>query len=130
MVKLSLALVSVLLLSVILFTSTLGDAAPAPKAPVPTVPKAPKPPKKDKVPAFTSYSLSDLKGKAAVVSQYGCHELAIGEVGSVKYKSGPRANIVFYSDKKCKGKPTHQMTTDTVKQMGGPYKTQSVRVTK
>ncbi|KAG0247542.1 hypothetical protein BG011_001322 [Mortierella polycephala] len=108
----SLSLVFIALIFASLFATSTIDAAPATKQP--------------KAPVFTVYSKSNLAGKSETLSKYGCQELNIGTVGSVKYQSGPTVNLKFYELKGCKGKITHQMPSMTYKQMGGPFKTQSV----
>ncbi|KAF9350845.1 hypothetical protein BGX26_011024 [Mortierella sp. AD094] len=103
-------------------------ATPKPTTPKPTTPKPTTPKPNPKVPSFTVFALSNLKGKSKVESKFGCHDHNLGTVGSVQYKSGPVAQIKFYGGKNCSGAVTHQMDTSTVKKMGGPYKSNSVRV--
>ncbi|KAF9279225.1 hypothetical protein BGZ74_002905 [Mortierella antarctica] len=83
-----------------------------------------------KLPAFSVYSLSNLAGKSKLISKYGCQNHGLKTIGSVHYESGPEAQLTFYTDKNCKGTASHAMPSMTVKQMGGPYKSQSVMVAK
>ncbi|KAG0098607.1 hypothetical protein BGZ93_010961 [Podila epicladia] len=83
-----------------------------------------------KIPAFSVYPLSNLAGKSKFLSKYGCHNHGLKTIGSVHYHSGPQAQLTFYSGKNCKGTASHAMPSVTVKQMGGPYKSQSVMVAK
>ncbi|KAF9311607.1 hypothetical protein BG000_008825 [Podila horticola] len=83
-----------------------------------------------KIPAFSVYSLSNLAGNSTLISKYGCHNHGLKTIGSVHYQSGPKAQLTFYTGKNCKGKASHAMSSDTVKQMGGPYPSQSVKVAK
>ncbi|KAF9959786.1 hypothetical protein BGZ70_008753 [Mortierella alpina] len=139
----SLAIFAILLAS--LFAVSTVEAAPAPApstslAPVPSttpkpVPKPTKPapkPKPAKPAAFSIYSLPGLKGKVEKVikPKEGCLNHKLKTVGSVKKGFGPTFNLQFYSGKNCKGNITHAMSSETVKQMGGPYKSSSVRITK
>ncbi|KAG0358603.1 hypothetical protein BC939DRAFT_183837 [Gamsiella multidivaricata] len=105
----------------IIFTSLLATVS--------TVEAASKPPA-SKSPAFTVFAKTNLGGKSKLVTGYGCINHNLGTVGSVKYSSGPVAQIRFYAGKNCSGTVTHQMDTSTVKRMGGPYKSYSVKVTK
>ncbi|KAF9277060.1 hypothetical protein BGZ68_009569 [Mortierella alpina] len=141
----SMAIFAILLASFFAFSTVEGHPAPAPStapAPVPSttpkpVPKpAPKPgpkpvPKKTSV--FSVYSLAGLKGKSkklTVVKAGGCLDHNLKTIGSVKYGSGPIVQLQFYSGKNCTGTITHAMSSETVKQMGGPYKSNSVKVSK
>ncbi|KAG0295020.1 hypothetical protein BGZ96_012683 [Linnemannia gamsii] len=83
-----------------------------------------------KVPVFSIFPMNNEKGTSKVVSKFGCHNHGLTAVASVHYLSGPHAQIKFYADKNCKGKVTHSMPINTYKQMGGPYKSQSVLVFK
>ncbi|KAF9090789.1 hypothetical protein BGX29_005354 [Mortierella sp. GBA35] len=82
------------------------------------------------VPTFSIYAESNLKGGAKSISKYGCFNHGLKSVGSVKYQSGPKAQLKFYKGKDCKGKITHSMPDNTYKFMGGPYQTHSVLVYK
>ncbi|KAF8987003.1 hypothetical protein CPC16_008755 [Podila verticillata] len=83
-----------------------------------------------KIPAFSVYPLSNLAGTSKFISKYGCHNHGLTTIGSVHYHSGPKAQLTFFTGKNCKGTASHAMSSDTVKQMGGPYKSQSVMVAK
>ncbi|KAF9903932.1 hypothetical protein BX616_001484, partial [Lobosporangium transversale] len=68
---------------------------------------------KPRVPSFAVYSKNNLKGKVQTVSNYGCHNLKLPAVSSVRHLSDPNVNIKFYKDKSCKGKVVHQMDSST-----------------
>ncbi|KAF9541096.1 hypothetical protein EC957_003423 [Mortierella hygrophila] len=95
-----------------------------------TVQSAPTPVADPKVPVFSIFSKNNEKGAKATVSKYGCHNHGLKAVAGVHYRSGPHAQIKFYSGKDCKGKVTHSMPINTYKSMGGPYNSQSVLVFK
>ncbi|KAF9919420.1 hypothetical protein FBU30_011039 [Linnemannia zychae] len=125
----SLSAFTLALIALILATLLTVESAPAAPAPAPPAPK-PKPKPDPKVPVFTVYPLDNEKGTGKTISKFGCHNHGLKAVASVHYRSGPHAQIKFYSDKNCKGKVTHSMPINTYKQMGGPYKSQSVLVFK
>ncbi|KAF9997468.1 hypothetical protein BGZ79_008839 [Entomortierella chlamydospora] len=125
--SLSLALIALIFTSLIATLSVEATPIPNPAlaAASSTTTKA-----KTSKPSFTVFAQTNLGGKSKAESGYGCHNHNLGTVGSVKYKSGPVAQINFYEGKNCTGKITHQMDTSTVKRMGGPYKSNSVKVFK
>ncbi|KAG0379321.1 hypothetical protein BGX24_000878 [Mortierella sp. AD032] len=137
----TLALIALLLAS-ILATSSIDaapvvaaapppPAAPAKPAPAKPAPAKPAPSKPDpKIPVFSIYPQDNEKGTAKKVTGFGCYNHGLKAVASVHYRSGPHAQIKFYSGKDCKGKVTHSMPINTYKSMGGPYKSQSVAVSK
>ena len=122
----TLALLAIILAS--LLASFTVEAAPLSTPPKPTSTSSVLP--KSKVPSFTVFAQTNLGGKSKLVKNYGCSNHNLGTVGSVKYAAGPIAQIKFYEGKGCTGKVTHQMDTSTVKSMGGPYKSNSVMVSK
>ncbi|KAG0278618.1 hypothetical protein BGZ95_003564 [Linnemannia exigua] len=139
----TLALIALLLASILANTSIdaapvvaaaappAAPAKPAPAKPAPAkpAPAKPAPAKPDpKVPVFSIYPQDNEKGTAKKVTGFGCHNHGLKAVASVHYRSGPHAQIKFYSGKDCKGKVTHSMPINTYKSMGGPYKSQSVIV--
>ncbi|KAF9953170.1 hypothetical protein BGZ72_005621 [Mortierella alpina] len=110
---------------------------PAPKPDPKPVPKPapkpdPKPAPKPKTSVFSLYPLAGLKGKGKKLTSVkaGCLNHNLKTIGSVKYGSGPIVQLQFYSGKNCKGNITHAMSSETVKEMGGPYKSNSVKVAK
>ncbi|KAF9153684.1 hypothetical protein BG015_002894 [Linnemannia schmuckeri] len=117
----SLNAITLALLALILAIATTTTVQSAP---------TPTPVADPKVPVFSIYSKDNEKGTSASVSKYGCHNHGLKAVASVHYRSGPHAQLKFYSGKDCKGKVTHSMPINTYKQMGGPYKSQSVLVFK
>ncbi|KAF9091727.1 hypothetical protein BGX27_001971 [Mortierella sp. AM989] len=123
----SLALLALVFASLIATLSI--EASPIPNSALAAAPKAPKL-KPKKVPSFTVFAKSGLVGKSRVIAGYGCKNHNLVTIGSVRYKSGPLGNTMFFEGKNCTGKVTHQMDTSTVKSMGGPYKSKSVRVYK
>ncbi|KAF9568837.1 hypothetical protein EC968_002858 [Mortierella alpina] len=151
-----LAIFAILLASLFAFSTVEAAPAPAPStapapapstapstapAPVPSttpkpVPKpAPKPnpkPNPKKTSVFSVYSLAGLKGKGKKLTavKAGCLNHDLKTIGSVKYHSGPIVNLQFYSGKNCSGNITHAMSSETVKQMGGPYNSNSVKISK
>ncbi|KAF9985733.1 hypothetical protein BGZ75_002569 [Mortierella antarctica] len=127
----SLAIFAILLASLFAFSTVAAAPAPVPSAAPSAAPKpAPKP--APKTSAFSVYSLSGLKGKSKklTAAKAGCLNHSLKTIGSVKYGSGPIVNLQFYSGKNCTGSITHAMSSETVKQMGGPYKSNSVKVSK
>ncbi|KAF8930954.1 hypothetical protein EDD21DRAFT_380217 [Dissophora ornata] len=120
----SLALLAILLASLLAAFTVEAAAIKT------TAPAAPKSTPKSKVPSFTVYAKSGLAGNSKLVKNYGCSNHNLGTVGSVKYAGGPIAQITFFAGKNCTGKVTHQMDTSTIKSMGGPYKSNSVKVFK
>lgn len=84
-----------------------------------------------KAPVFSIYQKSNFKGQAKKITGYSkCVNHGLKTIGSVHYGSGSKANLKFYKGKNCSGPVTHQMSSDTWGQMGGPYPSQSVSVSK
>ncbi|KAG0049559.1 hypothetical protein BGZ83_005598 [Gryganskiella cystojenkinii] len=97
--------------------------------PVGSPAKAPAP--KPKTPTFAVYAKSNFKGSSKVLTSYSkCVNHGLKTIGSVHYTSGPKAQLKFYQNKDCKGAVTHEMSSDTWGQMGGPYPSLSVSVSK
>ncbi|KAF9201102.1 hypothetical protein BGZ49_008681 [Haplosporangium sp. Z 27] len=108
------------------FIATISvEANPIPN---PALAAAPKPSSK-KI-TFTVFAGSKLSGKSKLISNSGCHNHNLGTIGSVRHGTGPYVQIEFYEGKNCSGKINHAMDTSTVKSMGGPYKSNSVKVAK
>ncbi|KAF9297748.1 hypothetical protein BKA57DRAFT_436795 [Linnemannia elongata] len=118
----SLNTITLALLAIILAIATVQSA--------PTPAPSPAPVADPKVPVFSIFSKDNEKGATATVSKFGCHNHGLKAVAGVHYRSGPHAQIKFYTGKDCKGKVTHSMPINTYKSMGGPYKSQSVLVFK
>ncbi|GJJ77240.1 hypothetical protein EMPS_09599 [Entomortierella parvispora] len=84
-----------------------------------------------KSPVFSVYQKSNFKGQTKKITGYSkCVNHGLKTIGSVHYGSGPKANLKFYKGKNCSGPVTHHMSSETWGQMGGPYPSQSVSVSK